>query len=645
MDDTEKEMRVSRGLGALLANIGGGNIGVNSSDTQKTLPKVEVPKPPPQENEGFDLNSVEEFTGWGDLNPGSNANSDTSHSSNQRTDSSRRGRNFGANNKKHRKAKPQDNQLSGANCEPLTARSNYNQGRDGGNTGRNFNSSYNNHRRDGGNRDVGFKRESSQGQTDDFKRRRSDHDEDVYGPKDVTSWTDILEYDDEPDTEWFNEENKRLAEEYGSFVTVKYIESQPGKVGYYCELCYAEMNARKSLELHCGGMKHLKKKNLWEKNKGAAAKKETQSSDNQSSFGSQYGEGGEMDRFNRFGQSGGPYNGAASQKSSTPQEKLAGGPTGTLIKRLAECSVKHQDDAQLASDVITLLLKSLKEYHQRRGYGETARLLDESEVKFNIIKALQNNPQAGRMNSDPGSQQNYSSQYYPPPGGSNNYPPSGGSNNYPPSGGSNNYPPSGGSNNYPPSGGSNNYPPSGSSNNYPPSGGSNNYPPSGGSNNYPPSGGSNNFQPPGGSNNYPPSGGSNSYPPSGGSNNFQPPGGPNNYQSSGGSNNYHPPGGSNNFQSSGGPNNYHPPGGSSIFPPIGGSSNFHPPGGSPNYPPPGAPTNYPPPGGSTNFPPPGGSANYPPPGGPNNYQQGGGQGPIPYNAPQYNSNNYSSRMQ
>lgn len=55
---------------------------------------VDVPKPLLMGNEGFDLNSVGEFSGWGDLNPGGNNEMDSYSGNNQRTDN-RRGRGFG----------------------------------------------------------------------------------------------------------------------------------------------------------------------------------------------------------------------------------------------------------------------------------------------------------------------------------------------------------------------------------------------------------------------------------------------------------------------------------------------------------------------------------------------------------------------
>ncbi|KAK8391110.1 hypothetical protein O3P69_017039 [Scylla paramamosain] len=91
-------------------------------------------------------------------------------------------------------------------------------------------------------------------------------DEDVYGPGNLNTWADIKEYDDEEDRQWFEEENANLAKKYGgNFIFAKYLDSQPGRVGYYCQLCGAEMNAKKSLDLHCSGMKHLKRKDQWDK--------------------------------------------------------------------------------------------------------------------------------------------------------------------------------------------------------------------------------------------------------------------------------------------------------------------------------------------------------------------------------------------
>lgn len=39
-------------------------------------------------------------------------------------------------------------------------------------------------------------------------------DEDVYGPKNMNRWADIKEYDDDHDSQWFEEENERLGKDY-----------------------------------------------------------------------------------------------------------------------------------------------------------------------------------------------------------------------------------------------------------------------------------------------------------------------------------------------------------------------------------------------------------------------------------------------
>lgn len=46
------------------------------------------------------------------------------------------------------------------------------------------------------------------------KATKSFLDEDVYGPKDMDRWADIKEYDDDHDSDWFEEENKRLGKDF-----------------------------------------------------------------------------------------------------------------------------------------------------------------------------------------------------------------------------------------------------------------------------------------------------------------------------------------------------------------------------------------------------------------------------------------------
>ncbi|XP_050734439.1 uncharacterized protein LOC127007443 isoform X2 [Eriocheir sinensis] len=99
--------------------------------------------------------------------------------------------------------------------------------------------------------------------------KRNYQDDGASGSRYVSSWASMKQYDDDHDKQWFKDQNAELAELYGGdFIYTKYLDSQPGKIGYYCEICFAEMTAKSSLELHCLGMKHLKKKAMWEKMKG-----------------------------------------------------------------------------------------------------------------------------------------------------------------------------------------------------------------------------------------------------------------------------------------------------------------------------------------------------------------------------------------
>ncbi|XP_068241925.1 uncharacterized protein [Palaemon carinicauda] len=90
---------------------------------------------------------------------------------------------------------------------------------------------------------------------------------DAQNSKEV-DWKDMKYQEEELDPMWLEEEHQRLDELYGEgIVTVKYTEQNV--LGYYCELCFATMNAIKSLEMHCSGMKHLKKKDIYEKSKAS----------------------------------------------------------------------------------------------------------------------------------------------------------------------------------------------------------------------------------------------------------------------------------------------------------------------------------------------------------------------------------------
>lgn len=80
------------------------------------------------------------------------------------------------------------------------------------------------------------------------------------------NWSETRKFDEDLDKEWLESEHRRLDDLYGEgIVTLKY--SDQGILSYYCELCYAHMNALIPLESHCSGMKHLKKKDIFEKNK------------------------------------------------------------------------------------------------------------------------------------------------------------------------------------------------------------------------------------------------------------------------------------------------------------------------------------------------------------------------------------------
>ncbi|KAK8736177.1 hypothetical protein OTU49_004859 [Cherax quadricarinatus] len=340
-----------------------------------------------------------------------------------------------------------------------------------------------------------------------FSTRNWHNNDDVYGPRQLNNWNDVVE-EDQGDISWFIEENKRLAEQYGTFVQVKPVKDHPERVEYYCELCFAMMNAKKSLDIHCSGMKHLKKTKMWEQLKGIGNStiSKGQASDPPASlppptnhryqaqgredppeprryqhmreapepprFLSTRGENPDTSRFqsergqnpdspgsrppsapyrdsdrhqsyksSRWGSPVGdryddPYNSRSLDRGEysrrevsrsplyyrrggedsyhptclgrrtspvpgvgpTSRESLSKGPTGSLLKRMADCSVKSDPDALLAIEVISLLFKSLKEFHQRRGSQNAVRVVCEAEIKFNILKELQNVTPRGGSN-------------------------------------------------------------------------------------------------------------------------------------------------------------------------------------------------------------------------------------------------------
>ncbi|XP_076065909.1 uncharacterized protein LOC143039570 isoform X2 [Oratosquilla oratoria] len=306
-------------------------------------------------------------------------------------------------------------------------------------------------------------------------------------------------------------EDDCYADKYGgNFIKLKYIAE--GKIGYYCEICHAEMNAKKSLELHCSGMKHLKKKDIWEKNgrmiipgSGVGTnsapppppeEKEWRSSRNRSNDefssssdwrsnrnssrggnwnnsrnappapsirGDDYGPSSYRDRdhggrkyYDRQEQSREPlgrddyerdsfydrdrrrglgdyfrdsyrdsglrdyrdrreepyfdrwgdrfddsdrsdYGRFSPKREPYPdcrrpmpreEDKLVGGPTGSLLQKLGDCCVKSNDDAELAMNVISNLSGSLKDFYSIRGEAKVADLLGDVELKLKTIKAL-----------------------------------------------------------------------------------------------------------------------------------------------------------------------------------------------------------------------------------------------------------------
>ncbi|KAG7155049.1 uncharacterized protein LOC121855592 [Homarus americanus] len=479
-EGVESVIRANRGLAAILANIGRGNEGKKDDDRFKKPfpPKAKVPRKIPQpqkqpqkqeQQQGFDLDTTVEFSGWEDISSHQNigfqgeytkddcdsrAGFELDTSQDEKTD-----------NKIHRQEQDTD-------------------------VGDHIN------KQDGDSGDSSEQREEAKGKraADNTTQISHNKDEDVYGPKELSSWSDILEYNDDHDSAWFEAENKRLAEKYGgTFIIVKYTDSQPVRVGYYCELCFAEMNAKKSLESHCMGMKHLRKKNIWEMNQGKSVEEKIEAppeepnnknegqagrrqdppprrgrsdrprpsqgrppphprghyeSRDRSGYGGRMGSAGrdynryydDYDRRSPYG--GGRYDRGRYDRSNVPysdrqtyddlhyrsradsdpypyernkrrtpppprisstQKTLPAvplppldapvhGPTGTLLKQLSDCEVRDEKDVDLASDVITMLLKGLSDFHRKQGSSSSVHLISEAQIKFDIMKELINVP-------------------------------------------------------------------------------------------------------------------------------------------------------------------------------------------------------------------------------------------------------------
>ncbi|XP_069949971.1 uncharacterized protein [Cherax quadricarinatus] len=243
----------------------------------------------PQQNLGLDLDSVKALSSWGDISAVTSGNFPVT------TDNEDNGHTAG----KCLEKKKIDNTINYDEFEiidlcdneaanPLEATNQ--QWSDQGNTGNSVS--------------AGVKRDAPRGDSKDNKKYKQDQDgdhvkevdsrankrknfhnteqkqqqenkvcdkkspvklDDLDFPQEFTDWTDILQFNDDHDKNWCNKEKERLAKLYGeNIITVKYISNQPGKLGYYCEICSSEMHSETSLELHCSGMKHFKKKMVME---------------------------------------------------------------------------------------------------------------------------------------------------------------------------------------------------------------------------------------------------------------------------------------------------------------------------------------------------------------------------------------------
>ncbi|XP_064120273.1 uncharacterized protein DDB_G0290685-like [Macrobrachium nipponense] len=155
-----------------------------------------------------------------------------------------------------------DNFASRSQCFDCGADKSNNKGGGGGGGGRRdsgFEDRGNFGNMAGGNASSLGKRNLPEEEPQPEPEKRSKLDADIYGPPMITSWTDIKEYDDDHDAQMFTEENQYLAQRFGEgVVRVRYTNQ--GVVGYYCMICDVEMTGEKPLDLHCNGMKHLKKK-------------------------------------------------------------------------------------------------------------------------------------------------------------------------------------------------------------------------------------------------------------------------------------------------------------------------------------------------------------------------------------------------
>ncbi|XP_064120404.1 uncharacterized protein LOC135225073 [Macrobrachium nipponense] len=85
-----------------------------------------------------------------------------------------------------------------------------------------------------------------------------------YGGYDKYEEEEADEDDTSANEAWIAEETKLLEEEFGpGIISIMYDDD--GGMMYVCDICQSQLNGRKSLDVHINGMKHLKKKNIWEK--------------------------------------------------------------------------------------------------------------------------------------------------------------------------------------------------------------------------------------------------------------------------------------------------------------------------------------------------------------------------------------------
>ncbi|XP_069168089.1 uncharacterized protein [Procambarus clarkii] len=511
-EEGNREVRAGRGLAAILASMGA-NVANTSSKFKKPAPPKTKPAVQQQTKTlGFDLSSMVVLSSWEDI--GSSIQEDNSIDQGVRNESS----------------PPTAKREAPKNDESDSKRQK--QGKDGASTSVEKTNI--------------VEDEGKPADTSSMPKNA----EQILIPASLNSWCDLIQFNNEHDQEWCDNEKKRLDETYGeNIIVLKYISNQPGKLGYYCELCSSEMHSDVSLDLHCSGMKHFKKKTIAEKIRlqpslGATEEKNNAESKSEnpdlppskqkkkriSRFQPQvgrpsspprhpspprrhpspprrhpspprrhpsppqrhpspprrhpspprrhaspprrhpspprrhpspprrhpspprrhpsppprrssppyrndrdgrrtesYGSGGDgywrsspvyRDQYERGGSSR-SYSPASERRrlddfrchtppppnisdwrAPTPTPLLTqdkdGGATGLLLKKVADCSINNLADEDLASEVITLLLKALTDFYQKTESYSSVHLITETEIKFNIVKELQKRSQAER---------------------------------------------------------------------------------------------------------------------------------------------------------------------------------------------------------------------------------------------------------